>query len=54
MLPMEANSALLKTRYSALGGPIELIVPPGQGHNMWPGFFQSEELVNFVTTCAKP
>ena len=25
-----------------------LIVPPQQGHNMWPGFFQCPELVDFV------
>jgi hypothetical protein len=27
---------------------MQLIVPQGQGHSMWSGFFQSEELVNFV------
>jgi len=31
-----------------------LIIPPGQGHSMWPGFFQSEELVEFVIAHAKP
>ena len=31
---------------------MQLIVPPGQGHNMWPGFFQSQELVDFVTSHA--
>jgi hypothetical protein len=25
-----------------------LVVPKGQGHNMWPGFFQCQELVDFV------
>lgn len=30
------------------GGPMQLIVPSGQGHNMWPGFFQCQELVDFV------
>lgn len=47
-VPLEANSGLMKERYLALGGSMELIVPPGQGHNMWPGFFQSHELVTFV------
>ena len=31
-----------------------ITIPPGQGHNMWTGFFQCEELVNFVTAHAKP
>jgi hypothetical protein len=54
LVPLEANSALLKTRYTALGGSMQLVAPPGQGHNMLAGFFQSEELVKFVTTHAKP
>lgn len=53
IVPLEANSGLLKERYTALGGPMELIVPPGQGHNMWIGFFQSAELVAFVKAHAR-
>ncbi|MFM7752751.1 MAG: alpha/beta hydrolase family protein [Opitutaceae bacterium] len=48
LVPLEANSGLLRDRYTALGGTMTLIIPPGQGHSMWPGFFQSEELVAFV------
>lgn len=48
LVPLEANSALLKQHYAALGGKMELIIPPGQGHNMWPGFFECAELVAFV------
>ena len=33
---------------------MELVVPEGQGHNMWEGFFLSPELVAFVKTHAKP
>ena len=47
-VPLEDNSALLKSRYEAIGGSIQLIVPPGQGHNFWSGFFQCKELVDFV------
>ncbi len=54
LVPLDANSGLVKTRYTALGGAMQLIVPPGQGHNMWTGFFQCEELVTFVKTHAKP
>jgi hypothetical protein len=54
IVPLEANSALLKSRYAALGGRMELVIPPGQGHNMWPGFFQCEDLVNFVKAHARP
>jgi len=38
----------MRKRYEALGGKMQLIVPPGQGHNMWTGFFQCQELVDFV------
>ena len=32
---------------------MQLIVPNGQGHNMWKGFFHCQELVDFVITHAK-
>lgn len=48
VVPLEANSGLLKERIEQLGGTMELLVPPGQGHNMWNGFFHCEELVAFV------
>jgi len=48
LVPLETNSALVRDRYAALGGTMELIVPAGQGHNLWPGFFQSSELLAFI------
>ena len=48
VVPLEANSGEMRRRYEALGGKMQLIVPPGQGHNMWAGFFQCQELVDFV------
>jgi pimeloyl-ACP methyl ester carboxylesterase len=54
IVPLEANSGLVKDRYTALGGSMKLITPPGQGHNMWSGFFQNEELVQFVKAHAGP
>jgi pimeloyl-ACP methyl ester carboxylesterase len=53
VVPLPLNSALVKERYTALGGKMELIIPPGQGHNMWPGFFQCQELVDFVRANAR-
>ena len=53
IVPLELNSALVHDRYTALGGTMELIVPPGQGHNMWPGFFESPALVAFVKANAR-
>lgn len=53
IVPLEANSALLANRYSQLGGPVELEIVRGQGHNMWSGWFQSESLTRFVITHAK-
>ena len=52
LVPLEANSKLLEQRYTALGGSMQLIVPPGQGHNMWNGFFQNQDLVDFVKSHA--
>lgn len=48
VVPLEANSGRLQERYKEHGGTMTLIVPPGQGHNMWPGFFRCRELVAFV------
>jgi pimeloyl-ACP methyl ester carboxylesterase len=53
VVPLEANSGQVKERYTALGGAMTLIVAPGQGHNMWPGFFRCQELVDFVIKCVK-
>jgi hypothetical protein len=56
VVPLELNSGLLRERYQALNGSMELVVPPGQGHNMWTGFFECEALVDFVKkhALAKP
>ena len=54
VVPLEANSGEVGRRYRELGGKMQLIVPPGQGHNMWPGFFQCQELVDFVLQHARP
>jgi pimeloyl-ACP methyl ester carboxylesterase len=48
-VPLADNSGELARRYRELGGRIELVIPKGQGHNMWPGFFQCQELVDFIT-----
>lgn len=52
LVPLAANSGLLKKRYEDLGGSMALVVIPGQGHNLWPGFFRSQALVDFVKTNA--
>jgi dipeptidyl aminopeptidase/acylaminoacyl peptidase len=54
VVPLEANSGEVRKRYEALGGKMQLIVPAGQGHNMWTGFFQCQELVDFVLSQAHP
>ena len=33
---------------------MRLRIPPGQGHNVWDGFFQCQELVEFVIAHASP
>jgi hypothetical protein len=54
VVPLELNSGKLKSAYAGIGGPeMELIVPAGQGHNMWEGFFKCKELVDFVLSNAR-
>ena len=48
VVPLKDNSGELAKRYRELGGKVQLEVPPGQGHNMWQGFFQCQALVDFV------
>ncbi len=48
VVPLEANSGELARRYQQLGGPMTLKVIPGQGHNMWTGWFEDQDLVDFV------
>ena len=48
VVPLADNSSLVKERYLAAGGSMELVIAKGQWHNMWPGFFECRELVDFV------
>ncbi|WP_232102736.1 alpha/beta hydrolase family protein [Gimesia aquarii] len=52
VVPLEANSAELASRYKDFGGPVEIEVVAGQGHNMWKGWFESQRLTDFATACA--
>ncbi len=53
VVPLEQNSGELMRRYEDLGGKMTLRIVQGQGHNMWQGFFQSQDLVDFVLTCTR-
>jgi len=53
LVPLDANSVLVKSRYTTLGGEMELIIAPGQGHTHWEGFFRCRELVQFVVKHAR-
>lgn len=54
LVPLADNSALLHARYTALGGPMELLVVPGQGHSLWPGFFEDPRVLEFLLRHALP
>ncbi|MFA7328443.1 MAG: hypothetical protein WC081_02915, partial [Candidatus Ratteibacteria bacterium] len=54
VVPLENNSGELARRYRQLGGIMTLNVIKGQGHTMWPGWFQCQELVDFVIAHATP
>ena len=43
VVPLEENSGKLAERYRKLGGEVTLVVPRGQGHNMWLGFLQCQD-----------
>ena len=48
VVPLEANSGLIKQRYDELGGPMTLEIIPGGGHDMNAHWFQNQKLVDFV------
>ena len=54
LVPLEPNSGEVARRYRELGGEMRLKVVEGQGHNMWSGWFQSQELVDFVIQHSVP
>jgi hypothetical protein len=54
LVPLADNSGELARRYRELGGSMRLRIPPRQGHNVWNGFFQCRELVEFVIARASP
>ena len=55
VVPLEDNSAAVLKSYHDAGADdlIKLTVVDDQGHNFWPGFFTSQDLVDFVINCAK-
>ena len=53
VVPLESNSAELHRRYTKLGGPMHLETVAGRGHDMWPGWFQCQALVDFVIERAR-
>ena len=38
VVPLNENSGEMAKCCQELDGTMELVIPPGQGHNMWPGF----------------
>ncbi len=55
VVPLPANSGAFAASYQAAGKEslVKLAVLPGQGHNMFEGFFQSQELVDFAIARAR-
>ena len=53
VVPLEANSGELARRYRALGGPIELLVVKGKGHQVCDEFFHSQRLVDFFLSLGR-
>jgi pimeloyl-ACP methyl ester carboxylesterase len=53
LVPLDKNSAALDQQYRKFGGDMKLVVIRGEGHNMWPGWFHNQELVDFVIGAAQ-
>jgi hypothetical protein len=53
VVPFADNSGALMQRYRKLGGQVTVLTAAGQGHNMWQGFFQDQDLVDFVISRAR-
>ncbi len=51
VVPLERNSELVASRYRELGGPIELIVVPGKGHEIASEFWENPRLAEFFRKC---
>ncbi|UCC98904.1 MAG: prolyl oligopeptidase family serine peptidase [Phycisphaerales bacterium] len=47
-VPLQDNSGELVRRYRILGGPAELLVVEGKGHELCPEFMQNRALVDFL------
>lgn len=54
VVPLERNSGELARRYRALGGPMELVVIKGKGHEVCREFFQNQQLVDFFLKHGRP
>ena len=55
VVPIPANSGAFAAKYGEGGaaGALKLVVLPGQGHNMFEGFFHSQDLVDFAIARAQ-
>jgi predicted esterase len=53
LVPYDLNTKILKERYEAGGGSIQVKIIAGKGHQVDPGFFQCPELIDFILKQAK-
>lgn len=53
LVPYDLNTKILKERYEAGGGSMQIKVIQGKGHQVDPTFFACQELVDFVLKHAK-
>ncbi|MBA62859.1 MAG: alpha/beta hydrolase [Planctomycetaceae bacterium] len=53
VVPLESNSALLAKRIHSMGGDATIKIIKGQGHNLWPGWFNDRSLTSFMIKHAK-
>jgi pimeloyl-ACP methyl ester carboxylesterase len=54
IVPLEENSLELRRRYQSLGGEMQLFVIKGKGHQVDPGFFNSQVLLDFLVAHSRP
>ena len=54
LVPLDRNCGELARRYRALGGPVQVVVVKGKGHEVCPEFFQNQRLADFFLRRARP
>jgi predicted esterase len=48
VVPLETNSIEMMEKYRRLEGSMTVRVVKGKGHDLWPGWFHCQEMIDFM------